>query len=973
MWSLVSIESFQLFEISLMLQSQNSDIIVCCEYFNEKLSALKGNRDSAVEVIGDGEMPLNGCVSGRSETDRSVRSDLLSQNMDLERDKSRILVQEVGSRDDGQKQQIANSHFIADKVHEGNSHDCKFSQSTIPNDIHSYLSNDRKSSDSFTSEINNRLSDYGLLTDETKSESNDSLCSQSVVIDLSAVRDSEQSSASESQVDGLLSTSVSLSSSSNLPKVINQIPRVIQEVHGSGLESASDLSCKDETSSRESGCNENSIDMHQDAVLFSSTPEDNDHCHEKYDALEFHSRLSVVVNAEENENTADANDAIRARDSSAEDRSSQKTPEDSQLTVALKTRHDSRTSTTDSDNVMKVFEAKDENSQEETEVSSTSDLCNDVAIQSPYSVAEMTETAEKSRSVISQCNISESDLLNHLTGDLVMESVLIDDDGDSVMMRRKEQRPSSIRLSTMSLSQGLSGSNTPVGRISNFGNVGDEIDLDETEFVEINLQTCNSDSKSSVTVRSNSSAETNSLSSFSLKTSRLGNFLTKNFSLKKLRDREEDDASGENLGWKLFGRIPPRQALQGSMPEIVNEYRTKSTSKPTVDRDVIRRSNKEVPSTTALILQPRPSGLPSKNPEEELKHKMMYDGMIEAARRSEQKEVKLRKKQREQQIRHEEELSAAVRIWNTEILPNWETTRTSRKTQDLWWRGIPPSIRGKVWKLAIGNDLNVTAELYEICLVRAREKLKILRDVAAGSDTDSVSSFSAEAASNRESSVDLIQLDVSRTFPQLCIYQAGGPYHKLLQGLLGAYVCYRPDVGYVQGMSFLAAVLLLNMDDVTSFICFANLLNKPCELAFFRLDENLMKAYFDTYQIFFKENLPKLYTHFDTQRLTPDLYIIDWMYTLFAKSLPLDVASRVWDMFCRDGEEFLFRTALGILKLYEDILLHLDFIHLAQFLTRLPEAISGPQLFHCIGQIRMQVSKSSFGQVLAKSQNQALI
>ena len=35
------------------------------------------------------------------------------------------------------------------------------------------------------------------------------------------------------------------------------------------------------------------------------------------------------------------------------------------------------------------------------------------------------------------------------------------------------------------------------------------------------------------------------------------------------------------------------------------------------------------------------------------------------------------------------------------------------------------------------------------------------------------------------------------------------------------------------------------------------------------------------------------------------------MYTLFAKSLPLDVASRVWDVFCRDGEEFLFRTALG--------------------------------------------------------------
>ena len=34
-------------------------------------------------------------------------------------------------------------------------------------------------------------------------------------------------------------------------------------------------------------------------------------------------------------------------------------------------------------------------------------------------------------------------------------------------------------------------------------------------------------------------------------------------------------------------------------------------------------------------------------------------------------------------------------------------------------------------------------------------------------------------------------------------------------------------------------------------------------------------------------------------------------FTLFSKSLPLDIASRVWDVFCRDGEAFLFRAALG--------------------------------------------------------------
>ena len=42
-------------------------------------------------------------------------------------------------------------------------------------------------------------------------------------------------------------------------------------------------------------------------------------------------------------------------------------------------------------------------------------------------------------------------------------------------------------------------------------------------------------------------------------------------------------------------------------------------------------------------------------------------------------------------------------------------------------------------------------------------------------------------------------------------------------------------------MSFLAAVLLLNMEPSDAFICFANLLNKPCQLAFFRIDHPMVR------------------------------------------------------------------------------------------------------------------------------------
>jgi len=45
-----------------------------------------------------------------------------------------------------------------------------------------------------------------------------------------------------------------------------------------------------------------------------------------------------------------------------------------------------------------------------------------------------------------------------------------------------------------------------------------------------------------------------------------------------------------------------------------------------------------------------------------------------------------------------------------------------------------------------------------------------------------------------------------------------------------------------------------------------------------------MKAYFETYQLFFKENLPQLFAHFSALQVTPDIYIIDWWVCLLVAS-----------------------------------------------------------------------------------------
>nr|XP_044997768.1 TBC1 domain family member 12 isoform X2 [Jaculus jaculus] len=339
-------------------------------------------------------------------------------------------------------------------------------------------------------------------------------------------------------------------------------------------------------------------------------------------------------------------------------------------------------------------------------------------------------------------------------------------------------------------------------------------------------------------------------------------------------------------GWKLFGKVPPRENLQKTSKTIQQEYEARTGRTCKLPPQSSRRKNFEFEplSTTALILEDRPSNLPAKSVEEALRHRQEYDEMVAEAKKR---------------------------------------------------------------------------ELYEIFLSRAKERWKSFSETSSDNDTEGIS------VADREASLELIKLDISRTFPSLYIFQKGGPYHDVLHSILGAYTCYRPDVGYVQGMSFIAAVLILNLEEADAFIAFANLLNKPCQLAFFRVDHSMMLKYFATFEVFFEENLSKLFLHFKSYSLTPDIYLIDWIFTLYSKSLPLDLACRVWDVFCRDGEEFLFRTGLGILRLYEDILLQMDFIHIAQFLTKLPDDITAEKLFTCIAAIQMQNSTKKWTQVFA--------
>ena len=129
-----------------------------------------------------------------------------------------------------------------------------------------------------------------------------------------------------------------------------------------------------------------------------------------------------------------------------------------------------------------------------------------------------------------------------------------------------------------------------------------------------------------------------------------------------------------------------------------------------------------------------------------------------------------------------------------------------------------------------------------------------------------------------EYSLKLIDTDLPRTFPSLQLFNEDGPYYNQLRTVLETFACFRPDLGYIQGMSYLAAMLCLYFQTFSAkpdentymaFQCLANLM--VCTLLPAKFSFELASAH--TYQSF--ACLHHLYTSFRFH--TTYLCSISWM------------------------------------------------------------------------------------------------
>ncbi|KAM4583871.1 TBC1 domain family member 1 isoform 3-T4 [Odontesthes bonariensis] len=254
-------------------------------------------------------------------------------------------------------------------------------------------------------------------------------------------------------------------------------------------------------------------------------------------------------------------------------------------------------------------------------------------------------------------------------------------------------------------------------------------------------------------------------------------------------------------------------------------------------------------------------------------------------------------------------------------------------------QGVPRQHRGEIWK--------VLSEQY------------LLRQTVPSRPPSNHTPYK-ELLKQLTSQQHAILIDLGRTFPTHPYFQAQlGAGQLSLYNILKAYSLLDPEVGYCQGLSFIAGVLLLHMGEEDAF----NMLK------FLMYDVGLRKQYrpdmiilqIQMYQLsrLLHDYHRDLHGHLEQQEIGPSLYATPWFLTLFASHFPLGFVARVFDMLFLQGSEVIFKVALSLLGSHKPLILQHDTLEsIVDFIkTTLPN-LGLVQMEKTINQVcEMDVSK----------------
>ncbi|KAI4538870.1 hypothetical protein MG293_011137 [Ovis ammon polii] len=205
-----------------------------------------------------------------------------------------------------------------------------------------------------------------------------------------------------------------------------------------------------------------------------------------------------------------------------------------------------------------------------------------------------------------------------------------------------------------------------------------------------------------------------------------------------------------------------------------------------------------------------------------------------------------------------------------------------------------------------------------------------------------------------------ILVDLGRTFPTHPYFSTQlGAGQLSLFNLLKAYSLLDKEVGYCQGISFVAGVLLLHMSEEQAFEMLKFLMYDLGFRKQYRPD--MMSLQIQMYQLsrLLHDYHRDLYNHLEENEISPSLYAAPWFLTLFASQFPLGFVARVFDIIFLQGTEVIFKVALSLLSNQETLIMECEnFENIVEFLKITLPDMNSSEMEKIITQVfEMDISK----------------
>ncbi|ESN94810.1 hypothetical protein HELRODRAFT_115111 [Helobdella robusta] len=166
-----------------------------------------------------------------------------------------------------------------------------------------------------------------------------------------------------------------------------------------------------------------------------------------------------------------------------------------------------------------------------------------------------------------------------------------------------------------------------------------------------------------------------------------------------------------------------------------------------------------------------------------------------------------------------------------------------------------------------------------------------------------------------------ILIDLGRTFPGHPLFSTQlGAGQIALFNILKAYSLIDAQVGYCQGISFVAGVLLMHAPEELSFKLLKHLmfdlgLRKQYEMDMIHLQiklYQLSRLVHDLHR--------DLFEHLEGLEINPTLYAASWFLTVFSSQFPLGFVARVFDLIFLQGIDVITKVALVLLGNHKELI-----------------------------------------------------